>query len=347
MDQPRVDNQTDFAVHPQVLVDRDGEKLVAMVKATWELERVDDDELELAPVDRRRGLRAAEVPWGLPGETSPLLPPDFCVRKLGTDVVFAARGYAPAGKPAESFDVSFRAGPISKVLRVFGLRVWQAGGNGISAPRPIRSLDLRWEYAWGGLSMDDVGNVAEEPRNPLGRGIALDPGSLTHQAAPQIEDPFALISSVETRPAPAGVGPIMRHWEPRRSHYGTYDDKWLDERAPLTPPDEDDRAYNIAPPDMIAASPLLGGEEIALAGTVSGGRGVTFKLPRVAVAIAFAVEGQAKVELRPNLDTVVVDQLLGPKEGLPVVEMVWRAAIPAPRRMKDTTVTVHEVGVPR
>ena len=35
MDQPPVDNTTDFVVHPQLLVDKDGERLVAIVKATF------------------------------------------------------------------------------------------------------------------------------------------------------------------------------------------------------------------------------------------------------------------------------------------------------------------------
>lgn len=341
MDQPAVDNDTDFIVHPQRLVDRDGEKLVAMVKSTWELP-AGERELELAPEDRQRGLRAVDLPWGLPGESSPLLPPDFCVRKAGTDVVVAARAHAPGGKPAPSFDVSVRVGPATKVLRIFGLRVWQDAGIGLSEPRPVREADLRWELAWGGADFDDEGRAAEEPRNTIGRGVVLDRNRLTHQPAPQIEDPFHPIVDADTAPAPAGVGSLMPHWEPRRSHYGTYDDDWLDQRAPLPPPDEDDRAYNVATPDLILPEPLRGGEEVALAGMSPGGGSVELLLPRVSLVIEFDVPGRDKESFSPVIDTVVIDQLLGPVPGRPVVEMVWRAAVPAPERMKEARVVVRE-----
>src|ERR1700727_897293 len=36
MASPRLDNRTDFIVFPHVLADKDGERLVAMVKATFE-----------------------------------------------------------------------------------------------------------------------------------------------------------------------------------------------------------------------------------------------------------------------------------------------------------------------
>ena len=342
MSQPPLDNQTDFIVHPQLLVDRDGEKLVAMVKSTWELPG-GGYELELAPEDRQRGIRPGEIPWGLPGESSPMLPGDFCVRKPGTDVVLVARGYSPGGRPVGHFDVSLRVGAVSKVLRVFGLRVWEAAGTGISSPRPISELELRYEYAWGGAQLDDLGNGVEEARNPLGRGVALDPDSLTHQPAPQIENPFELISSIHTKPAPAGVGPIPRHWEPRRSYNGTYDARWLDERAPLTPGDEDDRVNLVATPDLVAKTPLRPGDEVALAGTVPGGGGLSFCLPKVAIEIEVRVKDEAAQAFRPFIDTVVIDQVNARQPGAPVVELVWRAAVPAPRRMKDALVIVREV----
>jgi hypothetical protein len=342
MDQPPVDNETDFIVVPTVLLDKEGDKLVTMVKSTWELPR-GGDQLELAPSERQRGLRAGDIPWGLPGETSTLLPADFCVHKPGTDVVIAARGYAPGGKSVEHFDVSARVGPLSQVLRVFGLRVWAAEGSSISDPRPISELDLRYEFAWGGAQFDDQGNGVEEARNPLGRGVALDSSSLTHQPAPQIEDPFDLISSISTKPQPAGFGAIQRHWQPRRAYCGTYDDKWLDERAPLLPKDEDERVNHVASPALVADEALRGNEEVALAGTIPGGGGVTFALPRVGVEVEVRVEGRDPVVARPHLDTVIIDQLMGPVFGQPVVELVWRLAVPSPRRMKDASIIVREV----
>ncbi len=341
MDLPPLDNQTDFIVHPQLLLHKDGEHLVAMVKSTWELPR-GAGKLELAPEDRQRGLRPAAISWGEPAETSVLFPGDLCVRKPGTDVVVVARGFAPHGKPTERFDVSVRVGPLSKVLRVFGLRVWSDDGLGMSDPRPISELDLRYEYAWGGAQLSDEGEGVEEGRNPVGRGMVIDKSSLTHEVAPQLEDPFDLVTSADSRPAPAGFGAIARHWQPRRGYAGTYDDAWLDSRAPLPPKDEDDRVNNVASPGLWAETPLRGDEEVALANTTPKGGSVKFRLPAVGVEIRFEQKGQKPQIFVPALDTVLIDQLFGPDVGWPVVELVWRAAIVAPRRMKDAKIVVRE-----
>jgi len=76
-----------------------------------------------------------------------------------------------------------------------------------------------------------------------------------------------------------------------------------------------------------------------------GGGGVSFALPRVGVEIEVRVEGRDPVVARPHLDTVIIDQLMGPVFGQPVVEMVWRLAVPSPRRMKDASIIVREVEV--
>ncbi len=60
MSQPPLDNKTDFAAHPQLLVDRDGEQLVTIVKASFELQ--DDGSLELAPPSARAGSASPTCP---------------------------------------------------------------------------------------------------------------------------------------------------------------------------------------------------------------------------------------------------------------------------------------------
>ncbi len=52
---------------------------------------------------------------------------------------------------------------------------------------------------------------------------------------PNIEDPRQLLSQISDRPRPIGVGPVARHWQPRVSYAGTYDDAWRRQRAPLWP----------------------------------------------------------------------------------------------------------------
>jgi hypothetical protein len=342
MDQPPLDNTTDFTAHPQVFLDKDGDKLVTMVKATFV--REPDGTLELAPKKQQRALRFADIPWGKPDKSSILYPADICLRKPGTDVIVVAKAYAPGGRPVPSFDVAVRVGSLQKLCRVFGLRVWQAGGSGLSPPRPVAEVEMRYDNAWGGFDDSDPADVLEEPRNPVGTGLVRDLDALTHAPAPCIEDPSEPILSARSRPPPAGIGAIGRHWEPRRRYVGTLDERWLEERAPLPPLDQDDRMNLCATPDLVATPPLAGGEEVALLNLQPGGGGTLFLLPRVGVEIEHRVKDRAPEIIRPYLDTVLIDTLANPRrEDKPLtVEYVWRASIKAPRRMKDAKIIVRE-----
>jgi hypothetical protein len=340
MEPPPLDNKTEFVAEPRILLDKEGEKVVTIVKATFELEA---GAVELAPKERMRKLRSADVPWGDPKKSSILFPSDLCVRKPGTDVVVVARGYAPGGRAVTSFDVAVKVGHLQKIVRVFGLRVWQAGGSGLSAPRPITEIDIRYDFAWGGLDDSDPASIVEEARNPVGLGIARDGNALTHQAAPSLEDPLEPIATSRTRPPPAGIGAIGRSWEPRRKFHGTLDAKWLDNRAPLPPLDMDDRANLCATPELCATPPLQGGESVALLNLSPGGGTVSFDLPKIGVEVEYRVKGREPEVIRPYLDTVLLDFF--PRGGgrPPAIELVWRAASSPPRNPKDAKIIVREV----
>lgn len=358
---PRVENETDFVAQHHLLVDKDGEKLCLIVKATLEHEpgppRGSDGTFSVAPKVRRRGIRAADVPWGKPEVASIRYPSDLCVRKPGTDVIVVARAFAPKGEPAVRFDCGVRAGSVSKVVRVTGPRAWAAAGESITEPLPIKQLDVRYDYAFGGFDDTDPEKPpVEDARNPVGRGIARDGASLDGAAAPQLEDPAHPVRSASSRPKPAGLGALGRHFEPRRARWGTYDTEWLENRSPLPPPDFDDRANLAATPELVATPPFQGGESGALTNLTPGGA-LSFVLPRVRLAITFRVAGSEPVTLRPYLDTVVLDTL-GPIEhraiaaqdpdfppppaGPLTVELVWRASVVAPRRLSDATILVKE-----
>lgn len=358
---PRVENETDFVAQHHLLVDKDGEKLCMIVKATLEHEagppRGPDGTFSVAPKVRRRAIRAADVPWGKPEVASIRYPSDLCVRKPGTDVIVVARAFAPLGEAVPRFDCGVRVGGVSKVVRVTGPRVWAAGGDSITEPRPIGELDVRYDYAFGGFDDSDPENPPiEDARNPVGRGIARNAASLDAAAAPQLEDPLDPVRSASSRPKPAALGAVGRHFEPRRSRWGTYDAKWLENRAPLPPPDFDDRANLAATPELIATPPFQGGEPGALTNLTPGGA-LSFVLPRIRLIVTFSVAGTEPVTLRPYVDTVVLDSL-GPIEhralaakdpefppppaGPLTVELVWRAAVVAPRRLADATILVKE-----
>src|SRR6478736_438969 len=170
MDLPPLDNQTEFTVHPQLALGKEGEMLLCMVKATFELSP-GASEPELAPEERARPLRFADVPWGEPEKSSLLFPSDLCVKKPGTDVVVAAVARAPGGQPTPSFDAFVRVGHLSKALRLFGMRLWQADGSGLSSPRPVTEVEVRYDNAWGGSDDSDPANFVEESRNPVGLGV--------------------------------------------------------------------------------------------------------------------------------------------------------------------------------
>ncbi len=345
MDQPPVDNTTEFAVHPQLLLDKDGEKLAAIVKATFEVPAPSGGVAELAPEARQRKVRLADVPWDDKKPASVAYPADLCLRKPGTDVVVVAIAYAPGGRPAPAFDTFAQVGPLRKAVRVYGLRVWEVGGAGISPPRPIAQLEMKYDYAWGGTDASDPKKLVEEARNPIGMGLARDPAALTDQPAPHFEDPAFPIVDRRTAPPPACMGPIGRSWEPRRRFTGTYDMRWLEFRSPLAPEDQDDRFHNCASPGLSSPAPLVGGEQVALLNLVPGGGATTFVLPRVAVEIEFRVKDREPAIVRPHLDTVLVD-LLGAGPRRPIsVELVWRAHVKAPKRMKESKIVVREIGL--
>jgi hypothetical protein len=339
MDAPALDNRTELAVHPQLVLDRDGEKLVTIVKATFELA---EGFLELAPRDRARKIRAADLPWQKDKPESLAYPGDVCVRKPGTDVVFVGKAHSPGGRPAPSFDARLEVGPLAKSISVFGRRLWLDRGSGLTEPAPTDAVEVRYDLAWGGRDESDPAALVEESRNPVGRGVVRDPGALTHAPAPQIEDPSELITSVRTAPAPAGLGPIGRGWSPRRAYAGTYDETWRTERAPLLPDDFDDRHHQCASPGLVAARPLRGGEEVRLLNLTAGGGAVNFALPRVSPEIEIRVKGREPALFSPHLDTVLFDNLLAPRGAALVVEMVFRAHVPAPRRMREATIVVRE-----
>ncbi|CAN93264.1 MULTISPECIES: DUF2169 family type VI secretion system accessory protein [Sorangium] len=341
MSQPPLDNKTDFAAHPQLLVDRDGEQLVTIVKASFELQ--DDGSLELAPPERTRGVRLADLPWEEKKPESVAYPADVCLFKPATDVIFVATAYAPNGKAVPSFDVRVEVGPLKKSLVVFGKRLWVDKGAALTAPAPIEQIDMRYDHAWGGRDDDDPAAPLEEPRNPIGTGVTRAPASLTHQPAPAIEDPSYPIRTAKTAPPPAGIGAVGRHWEPRRGYAGTYDAAWRENRAPLLPEDFDHRFNLCASPGLIADPPLAGGEPVRALNLTPEGA-LSFELPKVQVEIEFHVKDRAPVAFAPHLDTVLVDlYATGPQKPV-AVEMVWRAHVKAPRRMKDARVIVRERG---
>src|SRR5205823_929885 len=99
---------------------------------------------------------------------------------------------------------------------------------------------------------------------PVGRGFVSNSAreDLAEVPLPNLEDPGALITRYQDRPAPAGFGFIAPGWEWRKKYAGTYDDAWLNGRCPLLPADFNPRFYNAAHPDLVSKEFFRGGERI-------------------------------------------------------------------------------------
>lgn len=339
MDSPPLDNQTEFEAHPQLLLTKNGERLLVVVKATFELLAPGAD-LTLAPGDRARPIRMSDEPWGEPEVDSVRYPSDICPAKRGTDVVVVASAYSE--RPTPELDCYVRVGPLKKAVKVYGLRVWESRGAGLSSARPFQELEIRYDYSWGGRDFEDPMKPVEESRNPAGMGVVCRSDKLTHQLAPRIEDPDHPIRSAGTKPPPAGLGVIGRSFAPRRDLAGTFDEAWQEFRCPLPPKDESDEFHQVASPGLVAQPHLRGGEECALLNMHPWGP-LQFVLPTIRLALEFHVKGRAPEVIRPPLDTVLIDAWNTSEEKPVAVEMVWRGHVAAPRKMTDSQTIISEV----
>jgi hypothetical protein len=319
-----VANRTDAKHLAVPMKDRDGrDQLVVIAKVTYRVDRDggverDDDGPDPHPVD---------VPNGDDPATSSIrVPSDLVDYKPGTDVLLVGDAQPRGG--ATYADVSLRMGPIAKVVRAHGLRVWQRGMFGGVTPgpaMPIREpVPLIYELAWGGLDLSVPERPVGEPRNYLGRGVARSPGDLVGKPAAALELPTNPIG--ERNNVPASFGAIHRHWQPRAAYAGTYDAAWEEVRMPLLPRDFDPRFNVCVPHDQWSQVPLFGDEPVEVLGATREGVW-RFRLPREGLRFS-SLQGGARREHRTHLDTVLIDA------ATMRVELTWRAAIPVPQKLE-------------
>ena len=213
------------------------------------------------------------------------------------------------------------------------------------------SLEMRYDYAFGGTDLSNPEKIVSDPRNPVGRGMVANFAALENKAGPQIEDPAAPIQNASDLPKPAGLGPIGRSYEPRRSRFGSYGGDWVEKRSPLPPHDFDERA-NFSAPEELILHPSKGGEEGALSNLSLGGGSLPFVLPKFRVAVRFEIRGAEPQDFELFCDTIVLDTTLAQPRELRggkgrgagrTLELVGRAAVRAPRRLAEAKITVREL----
>lgn len=314
----QLDNRTPFAAERGWVRDRDGAEVwLVAVKATFDI--LPDGRTAVC-AEQPPVLRVAEH-HGEPGRSSIRYESDLVLTKKTTDVVVVGHAHAPGGNAATQIDAGFKVGPIQKVLRVFGDRVWESAGA--SPPRPFEKMPLVYERAYGGADLkSDAPGKDWEWRNPVGTGYAVSSRNAVGLKLPNFEYPDRPIGSWADRPAPAGFGAIACHWQPRAGYAGTYDDRWMKTRQPLLAEDLDDRYFQCAPADQQTPDFLRGGEPAILHNLHPRGR-IQFVLPKLHLGFETRfLDGSREVHRNRRLHTVILEP------DVPRVSLVWHSALP-------------------
>jgi len=322
-------NRTPFKGTILLLPDADGiDSLFTVVKGTFTLGERPRAAEEQVPV------AVEQEYYGEPDQSSIKTPCDVSLVKPGTDILLVGKAYAPQGRPTTWMDASIAVGMVRRTVRVFGDRVWKTSTKelsySISEPQQFEAMPLIWERAFGGVEKN-VRPIAAEVRNPVGTGFRTSEvqESIAGVRLPNLEDPAAPITQWNQRPQPAGFAPICAHWEPRRSYAGTYDEEWQKHRAPYLPQDFDHRFLQLAPPSLIAAGYLKGGEAVELRGVTRAGL-IRFRLPQVTLKVTYRLDGSP--EERPAfLDTLMIE----PEEAR--FTMTWRSVFPCDKKALRVT----------
>jgi hypothetical protein len=309
-----------FAQLPNV--DRNGEEIaIVAVAAHFTLPRPGRPHAgPLEPCEEQPPPHFDDVYWGAPGKSSLRYEGQSAYTRPGTDVHVNGSAHAPGGRPVEQMDVDVAVGPCRLRARVIGDRVWVSAGGTLRAspPVPFVRMPLVWERAFGGGDIT-AGGRGYEPRNPVGTGVFTSVDGASGARLPNLENPVELVREPWSRPAPVGFGPVARHWWPRASFVGTYDQRWVETRAPLWPDDFDERFFSAAPAGACAAPHLRGGESVMMSGVHPAG-GFGFRLPIVRLSCK-SVFGSHTERVGMRLDAVILE----PDDAR--LTMIFRAVI--------------------
>ncbi len=312
---------------------RDGREVaLAVVRATFVL----DSRGRLVPAERQRPVLLEDLYAGDPGISGPVEECDLALYKPGTDVVVVGEAHAPRGRTSSSIRVGVQLGPLRKEAYVIGDRVWRRllgiGPLIPTAPKPLRTLPLVWERAFGGVDPRTKGKERErsEPRNPVGRGYVAGwlPAPVAGQPLPNILHPRRHHAAPRHRPEPWNFGPVGRHWWPRRRLAGTYDERWKKERAPLLPEDFDYRFFQCGSSGLVSAKHLVGDEPVRITNMSPEGE-LRFSLPGLRLGMTVFRPGRPRERCLAGLDTVVLEP------GRRQVCLVWRRSFACRRSVNE------------
>lgn len=220
---------------------------------------------------------------------------DVVLPKANTDIVLTARSAAPEDQRLDqSYPVSLRVGLWQKSLVVQPASIWRDDDGMVLQPGASPNCALSFAESYGGtVTENDVETRVEA--NPMGRGFVgkTRPASIT---APRLMPAGKAWTDPRDAVEPIAFGPIPRHWLPRATLAGTFDEPWMQTRSPLLPKDHDPAFRQSVPADQQYRGTLSGGEEVVFDNVAWGpdgeGRAPTFRLPELNFAVTTKFKGQ-------------------------------------------------------
>jgi hypothetical protein len=323
-------NKTPMVAAFTLAFEPDGrELLVVAIKGTYAFPDHDDAELELC--DQQIPLVAADEFTGEPGVSAPRCETDFAPRKPRCDVLLNGSAYAPDGRPTDRVTVGMRVGNLIKSFDVVGSRVWLSNlmTVGITRPEPFTQQPISYDVAFGGVDRTNPDPAKHRwySLNHAGMGYCESSSTddLHHRPPPRTEETRKPVVSPRGKYRPMAFGSIGRAWEPRYKLAGTYDQAWIDSRAPFWPEDLDWRYFQAAPADQ-QTDYLVGGEEVVLLNVSA--RGVErFSLPRVELPVLLVHQQGRDMVAEPVADTLLLEP------DLRRLTITWRVSHPLRRNL--------------
>ncbi|MFH0878510.1 MAG: DUF2169 domain-containing protein [Lentisphaerota bacterium] len=147
--------------------------------------------------------------WDEDEQGPPFFEKDIMFQKDGLDLAIIGSARAPS-EPVTQMTVSVAIGAWSRRLAVFGPRFWfkRLWQFVPSDPQPFTEMPIILENAYGGETVDEKGEAAVSPMNPVGKGYTFPnkKSQVEGVPLPNIEDPAHLISDIQEKPDPVGFG---------------------------------------------------------------------------------------------------------------------------------------------
>lgn len=336
------DNLTPFGCDSAFAYDLDGRAVIVMCAAARfgmpAPGRPIDTPLRL--LDQQPPPAMADVHWGDPASSSLRFAGQGLAHRPSPEIYLSGHAVAAGRRPVSEMMVDLRVGECHKRLHVTGDRSWTRGVVGLRAsrPDPFVRMPIVYERAYGGTCRDKGQVLDCESRNPVGRGCHADTASALDQPLPNLEAPGSRVRHWDDVAEVTGFAPIPASWQPRLTYAGTYDERWIDERAPLWPEDVRAPFFCAAAPALASPQPLRGGEPVLLEGCAAGGA-IAFRLPEQRL-VAKHYYGDRALRTPLTLDAV----LLEPDDA--AVTLMWRCVVPlgyGPRAHLRTVLRLLEI----